>query len=413
VRERPLSDEQFERAALTEFLAAKEAARLIGPSFDEVLEVFRRWLYLPDPGALKVVAGAVAANMLPGDPVWLLLVAPPGGGKTELLAPLARLPRVHLAATLTEAALLSGTPKRDKADDARGGLLRVVGAFGILILKDFGSILSMNRDVRAAVLAALREVYDGSWTRHVGTDGGRTLHWAGKCGLLAGCTPTIDRHHAVMAAMGERFLLYRMPPLDPEELAERALSHPGKQRRMRQELGDAVERYFARIEIPGEPPALTGSERELVIAVSTFVARARSSVERDGYSREVELVPDAEAPGRLAIALAQLLAGLKVVGVAPADIPPLIAKVGLDCIPALRRRVLEALMDERAPLTTSKVAERIEHPTATARRALEELTAHRIVTRSAGGQGKPDEWTLSEWAEMRLHSIEEVFPKCQ
>ena len=33
----------------------------------------------------------------------------------------------------------------------------------------------MNRDTRAKVLAALREVYDGRWDRNVGTDGGRTL----------------------------------------------------------------------------------------------------------------------------------------------------------------------------------------------------------------------------------------------
>ena len=30
--------------------------------------------------------------------------------------------------------------------------------------QDFGSVLSMHREARAAVLAALREVYDGSWT---------------------------------------------------------------------------------------------------------------------------------------------------------------------------------------------------------------------------------------------------------
>ena len=83
----------------------------------------------------------------------------------------------------------------------------------MILCKDFASVLAMHRDTRGTVLAALREIYDGAWVRHVGVDGGRTLAWSGKVALIAGCTPTIDSHHAVMAAMGERFMLYRLPPV--------------------------------------------------------------------------------------------------------------------------------------------------------------------------------------------------------
>ena len=163
--------------------------------------------------------------------MWLLVVGPPGGGKSEQLQGAAGLPDVHPAATITEAALLSGSPKREHAEGAKGGLLRQIGDFGIILCKDFGSVLSMHRDGRAQVLAALREVYDGSWTRHVGTDGGKTLHWEGKVGLIAGVTPTIDRHHAVMGAMGERFILFRLPEVDADEQARRALEHAGRETR--------------------------------------------------------------------------------------------------------------------------------------------------------------------------------------
>jgi hypothetical protein len=182
----------------------------------EAIAVFRRWLWLPDTDALLAALGAVVANRRDGDPVWVLVVAPPGTGKTEAIQPLAGLDDVWPTATLTEAALLSGTPRRE-AKGAKGGLLKEIGDFGIILCKDFGSVLSMNRDSRALVLAALREIYDGSWTRRVGTDGGRELSWSGKVGLVAGCTPVIDSHYAVLGAMGDRMAFYRLPKVEARE----------------------------------------------------------------------------------------------------------------------------------------------------------------------------------------------------
>jgi hypothetical protein len=84
---------------------------------------------------------------------------PPGRGKTELIQPLSSLTDVHPTATLSEAALLSGSPKREKAKYATDGLLCSIGAEGIIVAKDFGSAISMQRDTQASALAALREIY--------------------------------------------------------------------------------------------------------------------------------------------------------------------------------------------------------------------------------------------------------------
>ena len=149
-------------------------------TIEETLAVFDRWLLLPNPMPVYAVLGTIAANLLPGDPVWLGIIGPPSSAKTEILNSISTLPHVVQAATLTPAGLLSGTPKKQYDKAAKGGLLRAIGDFGIIALKDFGSILSMRPDAKAEVLAALREVYDGAWTRHLGIDGGRTLAWSGK-----------------------------------------------------------------------------------------------------------------------------------------------------------------------------------------------------------------------------------------
>jgi hypothetical protein len=372
----------------------------------EVVEVFERWLYLPDTVPLYATLGTAAAMLLPGDPVWLLVVGPPGDGKTELVNATTRLPKTHLAATLTEAALLSGTALKERAKGAKGGLLRSIGDEGSLVLKDFGSVLSMNRDSRASLLAALREVYDGSWTRHVGVDGGTMLHWQGRLGLLAGCTQMIDRHHAAMGALGERFVLLRTREVDCDQQARRALAHSGKEGRMRAELQRAVSGLLGN-GLPNQPRDISPEEVDGLIQLATLVVRCRSAIERDNYSREIELVPRAEAPTRLVGVLARLLAALDAIGLERGQAWKVINRVGLDSMPALRRSCLEVLL-KHGEVSTTGVAEAVRYPTQTTRRSLEDLTAHDVICRISHGSGKSDTWKLSDWAQPRC---ERTFPE--
>ena len=86
-------------------------------------------------GALYVLLGTYAANRMLGDPLWLMLVGGSGWGKTELLMSIIRLPHVHMASTLTEASLLSGTSRREKGKDSTGGILRKIGSSAISCAK--------------------------------------------------------------------------------------------------------------------------------------------------------------------------------------------------------------------------------------------------------------------------------------
>lgn len=368
-------------------------------ALEALIAVFQTWLYLPDVRPLLAVLGTVAANRLDGDPVWLLVVGPPGGGKSELIGSLSGLADVYPAATLTEAALLSGTPKREKEQNAKGGLLRVIGDFGIVVCKDFGSVLSMNSDGRAQVLAALREVYDGSWTRHVGTGGGLTLSWSGKVGLIAGCTPTVDRHHAVMGAMGERFVLFRLPDAAEADHARRSIAHAGRETEMRRELAAAVTALFDAGLV--EPQPLSEDDTERLVSLAVLVARCRSAVERDGYTREIELIPQPEVPTRLVVVLARLLAGLDAVGADRPTAWPVVVKAALDSVPAIRRDVINVLFDCDGAMNTTQVSEAVQYPNTTTKRALEDLTAHGITDRRSGGEGKAHFWSLSEFARTR------------
>jgi len=379
----------------------REAPPVEPKTLAEVVATFKQWLHLDDLGPLYAVLATVVANRMAGDPVWLMVVGASSGGKTELVNAISREPDVHPAATLTEASLLSGTPKKDRRPGAKGGLLREIGDFGILAVKDFTSILSMNREPRTQLLGALREIFDGAWHRDVGVEGGTRLAWEGKVGLVAGCTAVVDSHHQVMATMGERFLLYRLGEIDPKEQARRALQNTGRERQLRAELAGAVSGLFASLApLPEGPPDLADAETDGLVALASLAARARSGVERDAHTREIELIPDPEAPARLAQTLRRLYGGMLTIGLERAAAWGYITKVGLDCMPKLRRGVFDALaaLPAGARLGTGVLAAQVAYPTTTARRALEDLMVHGVVEREAEPAGGSHNWWLTRWA---------------
>jgi hypothetical protein len=350
-------------------------------------EVFKKWLALTDLTPVYAVLGAVAANLLPGDPVWLGLIGPPSSAKTEILNSTARLPKLVQAATLTPAGLLSGTPRRQQSKGAKGGLLMQIGDFGIIALKDFGSILSMRPEPKAEVLAALREIYDGSWTRHLGSDGGRTLPWAGKIGLIFCATEAYDAHYSVIGSLGDRFLLCRLKPADTAKQFEMALKHTGEATKtMRTELATVVASLFGRS--LRQPRPLAKDEYERLKEVVTLVVRLRGTVERDPRTREIEAVYGTEGPGRLALTLERLLLGLDTLGLDRSAAFAVVEHVAMSSTPPIRLKAFNALSET---CTTREMAEKLGLPTTTTRRALEELTAHGLLTR--GKDGREDFWS--------------------
>ena len=173
--------------------------------------VFRKWLgphY--DLDACDAMVATIASERLTGDPLWLMMIGGPGVTKTETVQTASGV-GAHVTSTIaSEGALLSATGRKERSKEATGGLLRKIGNSGILVIKDATSILSADRNIRGQVLAALREIYDGRWERNVGTDGGQSLLWTGRIVVIGAVTTEWDKHHAVVAAMGDRFACLRL-----------------------------------------------------------------------------------------------------------------------------------------------------------------------------------------------------------
>ena len=377
------------------------------------------------------------------EPVWIMVVGGSGFGKTETIAPLSALPLVHMASSISsEGALLSATPKRDKTKGATGGMLAQIGSRGLLVLKDFTTILSMNRDARAQIIAAFREIADGRWERSVGTDGGRKLVWEGKIGMVAAATAAIDNAHAVLSEMGSRFTFVRMGETEEgTEIAKRALANVGHETQMRKELSDA---YRGLLEYGELQPALEINDaiRDAFIAMANLSSLARSPVTRD-YRGQIEHIGDREAPTRMVKVIMQIWRACGVIGMTQAagvgGHLAAIHRIGAEAAPQItgdpapgggasrlssRQTRLRSTSDMERPdgkgwLMTAEVANRLGHPVQTVLRSLQDMAAHGLVQQwqkpRAAGEEKsttlPYHWRLSDqgrkWAKQIGWLIEE------
>lgn len=100
---------------------------------------------------------------------------------------------------------------------------------------------------------------------------------------------------------------------------------------------------------------------------------------------------------RLVKVLAQLLRGLQVIGITKERAWELVEKTALDSMPALRQKVVLAMLETDVDTVTSALATQLGYPTVTTRRALEDLTCYGIINRESKGTGNADLWSLTDW----------------
>ncbi|MEU9657562.1 hypothetical protein [Streptomyces chartreusis] len=352
-----------------------------GQSLADVHTTFLKWLGKDyDLDALDAILATGAVEQLGGDPCWLLVVSGSGAAKTESVMPLSGV-GAHIVSTITgEAALISGTAEKEKAKDAHGGLLRKIGERGILVIKDVTSILSMQRDSRAAVLAALREIYDGRWDREIGQDGGKTLTWKGRLVVIGAVTTAWDAAHAVISTMGDRFVLVRMDSATKQNRRSaglQALRNVNQETTMRDELADAVAGLLAGIDASADYD-LNDEEMLAIFDLADIVTLSRTAVERD-YQGNVLEAHAPEMPTRFAKQLAQIMRGAVAIG-RPRDAAlDLAARCAGDSMPPLRLRVLLDVAVN--PLSgTAAVVKRTQLPRKTTDRILQELQLLKLLS---------------------------------
>lgn len=361
---------------------------------------------LEDRGVVKVVCATVIANKLDVDPVWLFLVAPSSGGKTEMINGIHGLDFVHPIDTMTVNTFASGQKRAGKETSL---LLKIND--GVITYKDFTAILDMNPDARKEIMGQLRCIFDGDFVKRVGT--GDDIVWKGKLGFVAAITSIIHERSAEFAAMGERFIQYAIRQPGRKDVARRVFQNARGMEAKRKHVQEAFTEYitFVLERLSKEEVVLSDSAREEIIDIANYSTLARSAVIKDPRNPvRVRFVPDAEMPMRVIaqlVALATTFAAMNKAeagdgAAAVADITDfdrqLVYKIALDSIPRKRRIALQVLAKYGRGATTAGIASLVGYHTEVVKETLFELAALGLVARERNGG--VDKWTiLQEFAE--------------
>lgn len=142
--------------------------------------------------------------------------------------------------------------------------------------------------------------------------------------------------------LGERFLQLRWHRPDSIEAGRLAIHQQGHEESIREELRAAVEKIFT--ESANTKPSMNSKADLRLASLAEVVALARTHVFRSSYgNREIDYVPEPEANTRISKGLAAVAKGIAALNhhrsVTEQDLQDAI-RLGIDCIPENRRRLL-------------------------------------------------------------------------
>ena len=368
-----------------------------GSDLTDVIEAARAYQHLPDPTHLLVALAVAATAEDDGEPVWLLVVAAPSSGKTEVIRALDDVTTTRLN-EVTAAGLLSW--KAGKRPKATGVLTRVTR--GLVTFGDLSNLLATSdRGGRDTTFAMLRRIYDGEVSRDLG-NAPEPLAWEGRLTVVAAVTGIIDRYAAHADALGPRWVYVRLAAgtTSSRRRASRMARRGGlTEARDRLRAAAAAVVRTAQQRLPDDLPE---SLEDAIEDAALVTCWGRAAVPRHGYGRrEIDGIPTVEEPPRLIHQLRGVARGLVAIGLPEPGVEQTVRRVALDSMPADRFAVLSVLADGE-PLSTAEVSRRSRLDRKVARFRLEELQAIGVVRGDRQGEEPDDEERDTRPATWRL-----------
>lgn len=301
---------------------------------DALVERFKYWLHIEDPGPIWTLAATKVSHHMGGDPIWLMLVGPSSGGKTEYLRAFQQGEEIGLD-DLTPKTFISGYLKKD--DDQPDLAERLKNQ--IWYIFDLSILMSKRHEYRAEILSDMRLIYDGKLTKEFGNRM-RTEVDTSNNTLICASTPAIDNTLLEDQALGTRYVQYRLPKTNRMEVMQQIYNNRENMSVMRSSLTVQVSRFekdFQKLEVE-----INEIECRNLQKMCNFATLLRTHISTD-KSGEAINVASPEDPGRFFKQILKLYRAYKMIGLTEEEALVQIKKVCVDNINPVRVLFLRTL----------------------------------------------------------------------
>lgn len=278
-------------------------------TINELHTELKKLMYIEDLNLIDVVLASIVANSRQiGDPVWLTIIGPSSGGKSQLIRPfgMAHSGYIHRVDDLTANTLISGSLGVDNS------LLGKIGAAGVLSMDDLTVLFSKNPEQRGEILSQFRMLYDGRFAKSSGNRK-EEMVWEGYLGLISGSTPAIYRYFGEVADMGERFISYRMKPIDVHKAVEFVSANPKTSKELNNDISTVLSEFLPPL-LTNEDTTLPDLHEDTLLAIqeaSEHFTLLRTPIHLDERSGLVDEFPEPEMPFRVMKQLTCLAKGFQ------------------------------------------------------------------------------------------------------
>jgi hypothetical protein len=380
--------------------------------FKELQAVFDKYRLYKDRGVVRMVAATILANQINSKtsrPLWIMFVAPPGGGKSDITTTATEVRKVdkrtgenkHLCyeiSDLTKSSFASGM----RSSENETSLLKKMNPDGgMFAFKDFTTILSKRKEDLIEIMGYLREVYDGKFDKQFGN--GVAVEWKGRVGFLGSCTEVVYSKLEEISVMGDRIMFYNIEQPDPEAVLDKIIENNRNNYDGHEDMKEVMTKYLEeKIDFIRDNTSLFANmelgevlEKELKL-VSIFSVQARSGViwsfKRD-YIREV---PKTESPTRMFMQLVTLSKTLMMMNaheghglILTENDKQLLYKIAFDSISPSRRRIIRFITKYSLGVTIEAISKETGMHTESIRMTLDELCALQVARKQQIGVSSP------------------------